>query len=87
MKDCLKDVKLALKLDYPKDLRHKLYLRMAQCYLELDEKQAAVEALLQADNMINEISDDISSKKKSKYSLCMYLKRKLHIWIIFIFLM
>ncbi|EZA60897.1 SET and MYND domain-containing protein [Ooceraea biroi] len=62
--DCIKDVKLALELDYPKDLRHKLYLRMAQCYSELGEKQLATEALLQASNVINEC--DMPGERKDQ---------------------
>ncbi|XP_052751459.1 SET and MYND domain-containing protein 4-like [Galleria mellonella] len=42
-KDCLADVALALDSGYPKELRHKLLLRRADCHIELNQcKEARV---------------------------------------------
>ncbi|XP_012219743.1 SET and MYND domain-containing protein 4-like [Linepithema humile] len=46
--DCIKDIKLALKFNYPDHLRHKLYLREAECYLKLGERIPAIEAVIKA---------------------------------------
>ncbi|KAL0119343.1 hypothetical protein PUN28_007693 [Cardiocondyla obscurior] len=45
--DCIKDIKLAIKLGYPESLRYKLYLRAAYCYLELGKRRLVGETILQ----------------------------------------
>ncbi|XP_011635042.1 SET and MYND domain-containing protein 4-like isoform X1 [Pogonomyrmex barbatus] len=63
--DCLNDIELAIKLGYPEDLRYKLNLRAAHCYLRLGNKKSAVETLLQMHNIM--ISQpNMSNEKKER---------------------
>ncbi|XP_076300983.1 protein-lysine N-methyltransferase SMYD4-like [Lasioglossum baleicum] len=39
--DCIKDIELAFKLNYPKELQYKLHFRMVQCYLKLGNPDSA----------------------------------------------
>lgn len=64
LKDCIEDIKLAIKLDYPKSLRYKLCIRAAQCYIKLGKKRAAEEAIVQAHEIINEFI--VPGEKKGK---------------------
>ncbi|CAL7948204.1 unnamed protein product [Xylocopa violacea] len=50
--DCLKDIELAIKLNYPKQLRYKLYLRAVQCYLKLGKQHLADETLRKLQEII-----------------------------------
>lgn len=68
MKDCVKDIELAIKLQYPPKLCHKLYLRAVQCYLKLDNKEYAKVALHQVRELLDE-SDDMPQVKRGKYML------------------
>ncbi|XP_076243429.1 protein-lysine N-methyltransferase SMYD4 isoform X2 [Calliopsis andreniformis] len=52
--DCIKDVELAIKLNYPKNLCYKLYLRAAQCYLKLGDRNMAEKTI----SKIREIMND-----------------------------
>ncbi|TGZ49030.1 Uncharacterized protein DBV15_10838 [Temnothorax longispinosus] len=52
--DCINDIKLAIKLGYPENLRYKLHLRAAQCYLKLGNRGSAVETVLQMHNILNQ---------------------------------
>ncbi|XP_068988865.1 SET and MYND domain-containing protein 4-like isoform X3 [Bombus flavifrons] len=63
-KDCIKDIELATKLNYPKQLQYKLYLRAAQCYLKLGKQQLAKETLSKIQKMIHD-SDYIAPSMKA----------------------
>ncbi|XP_012526872.1 SET and MYND domain-containing protein 4 [Monomorium pharaonis] len=52
--DCINDIKLAIRLGYPDNLRYKLHLRAAQCYIKLGNRRAAVETVLQIHSTLNE---------------------------------
>lgn len=43
--DCLIDIKLALDNGYPNAQCHKLFLRQADCYIELGQSNKAKESL------------------------------------------
>lgn len=43
--ESLRDVQRALNHKYPPDLQHKLYLRRAECYFEMGQKQNCIEAM------------------------------------------
>lgn len=47
-KESLRDVQRALYHQYPPDLQHKLYLRRAECFLEMGQRQNCIEAMKQA---------------------------------------
>ncbi|KAJ8738029.1 hypothetical protein PYW08_000624 [Mythimna loreyi] len=47
-KESLRDVQRALNHKYPPDLQHKLYLRRAECYFEMGQRQNCIEAMKQA---------------------------------------
>ncbi|XP_044254997.1 SET and MYND domain-containing protein 4-like [Tribolium madens] len=38
--NCLKDIELCFKSNYPTDLKPKIYIRKAECYYELNEKES-----------------------------------------------
>ncbi|KAK1137915.1 hypothetical protein K0M31_002409 [Melipona bicolor] len=61
--DCIKDIQLAIKLNYPKQLQYKLYLRLLQCYLKLGKQQLAEEILTIVQKMIHD-SDYIAPSMK-----------------------
>lgn len=61
---CIDDIKLALELDYPENLRFKLYLRAVQCYLELGNKSSALETILKLRNSVNQ--GKMSNEKKEQ---------------------
>ncbi|XP_011502335.1 PREDICTED: SET and MYND domain-containing protein 4-like [Ceratosolen solmsi marchali] len=42
---CIKDIKLALQYNYPKNILYKLHLRAAHCYLKLHKRSLMEEAL------------------------------------------
>lgn len=52
--DCINDIELAIKLDYPDNLRYKLHLRAAQCYLKLGNRKSAIETILQMHSILNQ---------------------------------
>ncbi|KYN41167.1 SET and MYND domain-containing protein 4 [Trachymyrmex septentrionalis] len=62
--DCINDINLAIKLGYPENLRYKLHLRAAQCYLKLGNKTLVVETVLQLHSIVNE--PNISNETKGK---------------------
>ncbi|XP_018306550.1 SET and MYND domain-containing protein 4 isoform X2 [Mycetomoellerius zeteki] len=62
--DCISDINLAIKLGYPENLRYKLHLRAAQCYLKLHNKTSAVETVLQMHSILNE--HNISNETKEQ---------------------
>lgn len=64
-KDCIKNIQLAIKLNYPKQLQYKLYLRLLQCYLKLGKQQLAEETLIMIQKMIHD-SDYIAPSMKSE---------------------
>uniref|UniRef100_A0A2H1VMN2 SFRICE_018005 n=1 Tax=Spodoptera frugiperda TaxID=7108 RepID=A0A2H1VMN2_SPOFR len=47
-KESLRDVQRALNHQYPPDLQHKLFLRRAECFLEMGQRQNCIEAMKQA---------------------------------------
>ncbi|XP_047040235.1 SET and MYND domain-containing protein 4-like isoform X2 [Helicoverpa zea] len=47
-KDSLRDVQRALKYKYPPEIKHKLFLRRAECYCELGQRTKCIEAMRQA---------------------------------------
>ncbi|KZC08204.1 PREDICTED: SET and MYND domain-containing protein 4 [Dufourea novaeangliae] len=51
--DCIKDTELALKFNYPKELRYKLHFRALQCYLKLGKPDLAREMLSKICTLIN----------------------------------
>ncbi|XP_014467646.1 PREDICTED: SET and MYND domain-containing protein 4-like [Dinoponera quadriceps] len=59
--ECIKDIELATKLKYPRNLCYKLYVRAVQCYLKLGKKEYARAALHQLRLLIN---DDMPNAKK-----------------------
>ncbi|KAG7205129.1 hypothetical protein KM043_005500 [Ampulex compressa] len=61
--ECLKDIELALALLYPEKLQYKLYLRAAECYLQLGKQKLAKEAISRVRELINNC-DDIPNEKK-----------------------
>ena len=62
-KDCIKDIQLAIKLNYPKQLQYKLYLRLLQCYLKLGKQQLAEETLSKVQKMIHDSDYIVPSMK------------------------
>lgn len=48
IQECLEDIDLAIKAGYPMELRHKLLLRRSDCYIELNQRAKAAEALTEA---------------------------------------
>ncbi|XP_076624715.1 protein-lysine N-methyltransferase SMYD4 isoform X2 [Colletes latitarsis] len=51
--DCIKDIELAIKFDYPKKLHYKLYFRAVQCYMKLGKQNLAKETLLTLRDILN----------------------------------
>ncbi|XP_059055321.1 SET and MYND domain-containing protein 4-like [Achroia grisella] len=49
-KECLEDIEQALDCGYPKELRHKLLVRKADCHLELNQNKEARDAITAARN-------------------------------------
>jgi len=62
---------LAIKLGYPENLRYKLHLRAAQCYLKLGNRRSAVETVLQLHSILNQ--RNMPNEKKGKYPYILYL--------------
>lgn len=62
--DCINDIKLAIKLGYPENLRYKLHLRAAQCHIKLGNRRLAVETVLQMHSILNQ--RNIPSEKKER---------------------
>ncbi|XP_076750657.1 protein-lysine N-methyltransferase SMYD4 [Xylocopa sonorina] len=67
--DCIKDIELAIRLNYPKQLYYKLYLRAVQCYLKLGKQDLADEMLCKiqeiicnSDYITPSMKDDIERK-------------------------
>ncbi|KOC67549.1 SET and MYND domain-containing protein 4 [Habropoda laboriosa] len=52
--DCIKDIELAIKLNYPKELHYKLYLRAVQCYLKLGKQHLAEKMLSKIHEIIHD---------------------------------
>ncbi|XP_043788227.1 SET and MYND domain-containing protein 4-like isoform X3 [Apis laboriosa] len=52
--DCIKDIELSIKLNYPKQLHYKLYLRAIQCYLKLGKHHLAKETLSKIQQLIHD---------------------------------
>ena len=63
--DCLKDIELAIKLNYPKQLHCKIYLRAVQCYLKLGKRDLAEETLSKIHQMMNNPDYIVPSMKGS----------------------
>ncbi|XP_012276058.1 SET and MYND domain-containing protein 4 isoform X2 [Orussus abietinus] len=61
--ECLKDIELAMELEYPLNLRHKLLLREAQCHLKGKRRKLAKKALKKAREIIAS-SETLSLSKK-----------------------
>lgn len=61
---------MAIKLDYPENLRYKLHLRAAQCYLKLGNRRSAVETILQMHGILNQ--RNMPNEKKGKHPLCIF---------------
>lgn len=75
-KDCIKDIELAIKLQYPQKLCHKLYLRAVQCYIKLGKEEFAKVALHRVREWLDE-SDDMPEIKRGKYTFrTLKLKKK-----------
>lgn len=51
--ECVRDIQLAIKFNYPKQLYYKLYLRTIQCYLKLGEQRLAEETLSKLQRIID----------------------------------
>ncbi|XP_066589940.1 SET and MYND domain-containing protein 4-like isoform X2 [Prorops nasuta] len=62
--DCLKDINLAIELDYPEKLRFKLYLRAVECHLKLGKKKLAEESLQRVHETINKFDDSFNIRKE-----------------------
>ncbi|KYM99194.1 SET and MYND domain-containing protein 4 [Cyphomyrmex costatus] len=62
--DCINDIKLAIELGYPENLRYKLHLRAAQCYLKLGNRTLAVETVLELRNIMTK--HNMSNETKGK---------------------
>ncbi|XP_054004754.1 SET and MYND domain-containing protein 4-like isoform X1 [Hylaeus anthracinus] len=67
--ECVKDINLAIKLNYPKNLHYKLYLRAVQCYLKLGKQKLAEQTLSTLHEIVNNpdyitlsIKDDIEKR-------------------------
>ncbi|CAK9830542.1 SET and MYND domain-containing protein 4 [Anthophora retusa] len=52
--DCIKDIELAIKLNYPKKLHYKLYLRAMQCYLKLGKQHLTEKTLFKIHEIIHD---------------------------------
>lgn len=74
VKDCINDIELAIKLGYPENLRYKLHLRAAQCYLKLGNRKSVVETVLQIHNILNQ--HNMPNEKKGRYSLHIFKLEK-----------
>lgn len=73
-KDCINNIELAIKLGYPENLRYKLHLRAAQCYLKLNNRNSALETVLQMHNILNQ--RNMPNEKKGKYPLIYFKLEK-----------
>ncbi|XP_012153884.1 protein-lysine N-methyltransferase SMYD4 isoform X2 [Megachile rotundata] len=62
--DCIKDIALAVSLNYPKQLCHKIYLRELHCYLKLGKKQLAKETVLKIQKMVHDPTYEITPAMK-----------------------
>ncbi|XP_043683945.1 SET and MYND domain-containing protein 4-like [Vespula pensylvanica] len=62
--DCIKNIELAIKLEYPEKLRHKLYLRAVQSYLKLGKPTKAKEALVRVREIMTKCTDIPDVKKE-----------------------
>lgn len=62
-KDCIKNIELAIKLEYPEKLRYKLYLRAVQSYLKLGKPTKAKEALVRVREIMTKCTDIPDVKK------------------------
>ncbi|KYN29622.1 SET and MYND domain-containing protein 4 [Trachymyrmex cornetzi] len=56
-KDCINDINLAIKLGYPENLRYKLHLRAAQCYLKLEQLQKQINDIMSKISCMEENAD------------------------------
>merc|ERR1712012_92184 len=61
--DCLKDIELALKYRYPKNLEHKLHQRRGQCFTKLGQQVEARNAFNKAMTAL-ELVPKLSADKK-----------------------
>lgn len=68
-KDCLKDIELAIKLNYPKQLHCKIYLRAVQCYLKLGKRDLAEETLSKIHRMMNNPDYIVPSMKGAQRTI------------------
>lgn len=62
--DCIKDIVLAVSLNYPKPLCHKIYFRALHCYLKLGKQQLAKETLLKIQEMVHDPAYEITPLMK-----------------------
>ncbi|OAD52317.1 SET and MYND domain-containing protein 4 [Eufriesea mexicana] len=67
--DCIKDIELAIKLNYPKHLQYKLYLRAIQCYLKLNKQHLADEMLSKLQKIIHDSDIETSMKDSIKLKI------------------
>lgn len=72
IKDCINDIELAIKLGYPENLRCKLHLRAAQCYLKLGNRRSAIETVLKMHSILNQ--HNMPSEKKGRYPFYILFK-------------
>ncbi|CAK9806895.1 SET and MYND domain-containing protein 4 [Anthophora quadrimaculata] len=74
--DCIKDIELAIKLNYPKKLHYKLYLRAMQCYLKLGKQHLAEKTLFKIHEIIHD-PDYIAPSMKENVKDLLQLKSQL----------
>ena len=63
--DCLKDIELALKYRYPKNLEHKLHQRRGQCFTKLGQQVEARNAFNKAMTALELVPKLSADKKES----------------------
>ncbi|GLV36666.1 SET and MYND domain containing class 4 member 1 [Carabus blaptoides fortunei] len=61
---CVQDLETCLQTNYPKDLFHKLYLRLASCYVKLHVLDKSVETLQKLKDYLKDEQLDISPSKR-----------------------
>lgn len=70
LQDCIKDVQRALHHNYPEKSRHKLYMRLADCYFELGQRQNGIDAMKSA--IRQNLKIQLTGKCKGSYNLLVY---------------
>ena len=64
MRLALADIQLALSHHYPPALQHKLYERMAKCWIHLGDKEQARQALLAGKKLLEQQKKLLDDKKR-----------------------